>query len=91
VDREVGQDRRSKIVCVTPEGAKRAEAAPSLLPDRFHTELEKREAYEQTQVLATLQRIAAMMEAEDIEPAPALTSDGSVEQGGGDPTGGDRQ
>ena len=36
-------------------------------------ELEKREQYEQTQILATLQEIAAMMDAEDLEAAPFLT------------------
>jgi DNA-binding MarR family transcriptional regulator len=91
VHREVGQDRRSKIVRVTPEGARRAEAAPSLLQDRFHAELEMREEYEQTHILATLQQIAAMMEAEDIEAAPYLTSDASLEDGGSDPTGSDRR
>jgi len=79
VERTTGKDRRSKIVRVTPEGEARAASAPSLLQDEFHTALELREEYEQTQILATLQEIAAMMEAEDLEAAPYLTDDANLE------------
>ena len=75
VELQVGEDRRSKLVRVTPEGDKRAASAPSLLQERFQSELEKREEYEQTHILATLQEIAAMMEAEDLEAAPILTAE----------------
>ena len=83
VAREVGEDRRSKIVRATPEGQQRADSAPSLLQVQFQAELEKREEYEQTQILATLQEIAAMMDAEDLEAAPFLTNE--AVEGGDDP------
>ncbi|MGH0034666.1 MAG: MarR family winged helix-turn-helix transcriptional regulator [Myxococcota bacterium] len=73
VEMRVGADRRSKVARVTPEGEKRAASAPSLLQERFHAELEKREEYEQTLILATLQQIASMMDAEDLEAAPFLS------------------
>jgi len=63
-------DRRSVVVQLTDEGAKVVAEAPSLLQDRFHRELAKLEQWEQTMILATLQRIASMMDATDIEAAP---------------------
>jgi len=66
------QDRRSVVVQLTEEGAGLVAEAPSLLQDRFHRELAKLQQWEQTMILATLQRIASMMDAEDIEAAPVL-------------------
>lgn len=74
VELHAGDDRRSKVVRVTPEGEKRAKDAPSLLQQHFQAELERREEYEQTRILATLQEIAAMMETEDVGAAPVPTS-----------------
>ena len=65
-------DRRSVVVQLTDDGAKLVAEAPSLLQDRFHRELAKLHEWEQTMILATLQRIASMMDAEDIEAAPVL-------------------
>jgi DNA-binding MarR family transcriptional regulator len=67
-------DRRTVLVAVTPEGGRALRDAPSLLQDRFRSELERLEKWEQTQVLATLQRVAAMMDAEEIDAAPVLTT-----------------
>lgn len=65
-------DRRSVVVQLTDEGAKLIAEAPSLLQDKFRRELEKLQQWEQTSILATLQRIASMMDAEHIEAAPVL-------------------
>jgi DNA-binding MarR family transcriptional regulator len=65
-------DRRSVVVQLTDEGAKLVAEAPSLLQDQFRRELAKLQEWEQTMILATLQRIASMMDAEDIEAAPVL-------------------
>jgi DNA-binding MarR family transcriptional regulator len=67
-------DRRSVMVQLTEDGARMVAEAPSLLQDRFHRELAKLQEWEQTMILATLQRIASMMDAEDIEAAPVLVS-----------------
>lgn len=75
------RDRRSWSVRVTPAGHTILEQTPSLLQDRFRSELAKLEEWEQTLTLATLQRIASMMEAEDLEAAPVLVT-GSVEAPG---------
>ncbi len=67
-----GQDRRSVTVRLTSDGDDVLAAAPSLLQDRFRQELVRLEEWEQTTVLATLQRIAAMMDAESLDASPLL-------------------
>ena len=67
-------DRRTVVVELTEEGQAVLESAPSLLQDRFRRELLKLQEWEQTQMLATLQRIAAMMDAEQIDAAPVLAA-----------------
>jgi DNA-binding MarR family transcriptional regulator len=72
------QDRRRITAAVTAEGLALLEAAPSPLQDRFRSEFAKLGEWEQTQMLATLQRIAAMMDAEKLEAAPVLTTEAAV-------------
>ena len=67
-----GQDRRSVTVRLTGDGEDVLAAAPSLLQDRFRQELMRLEEWEQTTILATLQRIAAMMDAESLDASPLL-------------------
>ena len=69
-----GEDRRSVTITVTDEGAAVLASAPSLLQDRFRNELGKLEEWEQTMMLAMLQRIATMMDAEAIDAAPVLVT-----------------
>ena len=64
------RDRRSFSVWVTAAGSQVLSGAPSLLQDRFRRELASLEDWERTQILATLQRIAAMMDAEAILAEP---------------------
>lgn len=67
-------DRRTVVVELTEEGRAVLGCAPSLLQDRFRRELLKLLEWEQTQMLATLQRIASMMDAEDLDAAPVLAA-----------------
>jgi DNA-binding MarR family transcriptional regulator len=67
-------DRRTVRVVVTPEGGCTLRDAPSLLEDRFRAELARLEEWEQTQLLATLQRVASMMDAAGIDAAPVLAT-----------------
>ena len=69
-----GADRRTVNVTVTVEGHRVLNQAPSLLQDRFCRELAKLHEWEQTMTLATLQRIAEMMEAESLEASPVLVT-----------------
>jgi DNA-binding MarR family transcriptional regulator len=72
-----GEDRRSVVVRLTAEGERILQSAPSLLQDHFRAELAKLTEWERTMILATLQRVAAMMDAEQMDAAPVLTT-GSV-------------
>jgi len=67
-----GQDRRSVTITMTRRGGEVLAAAPSLLQDRFRTELARIEDWERTMILAMLQRIAAMMDAESLDASPVL-------------------
>lgn len=75
-----GEDRRSVTAAVTDQGMAILRAEPSLLQDRFHTELARLQQWEQTLMLSTLQRIASMMDAEGIDASPVLVT-GSVGPG----------
>jgi len=65
-------DRRSVVIKVTEEGLRVLDEAPSLLQDRFRTELARLEGWERHWMLAALERIASMMDAEGIDAAPIL-------------------
>lgn len=69
-----GNDRRSVTVAVTPAGEALLAAAPSPLQDRVRAELVRLEDWEQTMILANLQRLAAMMDADSIDASPVLES-----------------
>ena len=72
------EDRRRVTAAATPAGLALLDAAPSPLQDRFRVEFSKLADWEQSQMLATLQRIASMMNAEELEAAPVLTTGTSV-------------
>ena len=71
-----GSDRRTVVVELTDAGRAVLQTAPSLLQDRFRGELLRLQEWEQTQLLATLQRMASMMDAEDIDASPILAAGG---------------
>ncbi|MCG8405446.1 MAG: MarR family winged helix-turn-helix transcriptional regulator [Phycisphaerales bacterium] len=68
------QDGRSVNVTITEAGRNLLRDAPSLLQDRFHTELAKLKDWERFQTLASLQRIAEMMEVETLDASPILVA-----------------
>jgi len=69
------QDRRVVKIRLTDEGQSILKNAPSLLQDEFLDELTKLKKWERTQILATLQRIADMMNATRLEAVPVLSSE----------------
>jgi DNA-binding MarR family transcriptional regulator len=71
------QDRRRVFVEATDDGLALAEQSPPLLQESFLQRFNNLQDWEQSQLLASLQRIAAMMGAEDIDASPVLSS-GSV-------------
>lgn len=70
-------DRRRVLVELTPRGLALLEESPPLLQEQFIQRFSRLEEWEQTQLLASLQRIASMMDAVDIDASPVLSS-GSV-------------
>ena len=68
------EDRRRMTVTPTAAGLTLLEDAPSPLQDRFRSEFAKLQEWEQTSLLAALQRIAAMMNAAELDAAPVLTT-----------------
>jgi DNA-binding MarR family transcriptional regulator len=70
--RRAENDRRAVHVNATAAGRELLDRAPSLLQDPFRRELRKMEEWEQTQMLALLQRIAGMMEADAVDASVAL-------------------
>ncbi|NLQ16615.1 MarR family transcriptional regulator [Marinomonas sp. M1K-6] len=73
VERVRGQkDKRVVNARLTEHGLEVLKTAPPLLHEKFIGEFESLEGWEQTQVLASLQRIAMMMDAENLDAAPLL-------------------
>ena len=68
------QDGRSVNITITPTGQDLLKEAPSLLQVRFHAELAKLKDWERSQTLASLQRIAEMMDVEALEASPMLVA-----------------
>lgn len=66
-------DRRSVLITITPHGLSLLETSPSLLQDQFRESLASLESWERSQILATLQRIAALMDVADLDASPHLT------------------
>jgi len=66
------KDKRQIIVSLTPLGHETLQNAPSPLQERFITEFARLEVWEQNSLLSSLQRIASMMEAKEIEASPIL-------------------
>jgi|GEM_PF-578790 len=67
-------DRRSVELWLTESGRAVLASAPSLLQERFRRELTFLEDWEQLQVLATLERIASLMDVEHLPAAPHLVA-----------------
>jgi DNA-binding MarR family transcriptional regulator len=68
-------DKRKVGLHVTPAGFAAINGAPTPLQDHFIRRFDCLEPWEQTQLVATMQRIASMMDAQDIEAAPLLELD----------------
>ena len=75
VRRRDDTDRRKVFVRLTPLGAELLKKSPTILQEEFLSAFDELEEWEQTQMLATLQRIATMMKAEELSVTPVLTVD----------------
>jgi len=71
-------DKRVVLACLTDEGLNAAAAAPELLQAGFLREFRKLQDWERGMLIASLQRIAEMMDAEDLDASPILET-GEIE------------
>jgi DNA-binding MarR family transcriptional regulator/GNAT superfamily N-acetyltransferase len=65
-------DRRQVFVEIMPDGVKMLATMPPLLQEDFVQKLKGLEKWEQTRILSSLERVAALMNAEEIEASPIL-------------------
>jgi DNA-binding MarR family transcriptional regulator len=72
------EDKRLVTVTLTESGAKRVEQAPELLQDGFLREYRKLPDWQRTMLVASLQQIAYMMDAEELDASPILAT-GEIE------------
>lgn len=66
------RDKRVVNVALTEEGERILAHSPTLLHESFVNRFESLENWEQTLILSSLQRVAQMMDAEDLDAAPLL-------------------
>lgn len=71
-------DRRQVRVTLTRDGEAVFGQTPKPLHDRFAKRFAKLESWEQHQIVAALEHVAAMMDADDIDEAPLLVGDESM-------------
>lgn len=82
VDKLVGQgmvlrqksetDRRQTYIVMTDQGRDAVAAAPDALQQRFARRFEALSDWEQSMLVASLERVAAMLGAEDLDASPVL-------------------
>lgn len=68
------KDRRKVLLEITKDGKALIKAAPPLLQEQFIERFSKLQDWEQTLLLSSLQRVASLMDAEELDAAPLLTS-----------------
>ncbi len=66
------EDRRVVHATLTEEGVTKIEEAPTPLQDTFSKQFAALSDWEQSMIVAALQRVAAMMNAEEIDASPVL-------------------
>ena len=67
-------DKRVVEVLLTEKGRQMVELAPEPLQAGFLREYRKLERWEQHQLIGSMQRVAVLMDAEDIDASPILTT-----------------
>ncbi|MDF1853969.1 MarR family transcriptional regulator [Pseudooceanicola sp.] len=67
-------DRRQTNVTITERGSTAVKAAPDALQQRFVRAFETLHDWEQAQLVASLERVAAMLDADDLDASPVLTT-----------------
>ena len=66
------EDKRRVLVSATAQGLDVLKSSPPLLQDHFVAEFARLADWEQSLILSSLQRVAAMMDATELDVAPLL-------------------
>lgn len=66
------EDRRRVWLKLEPKGQDAIESAPNLLQETFSVRFEKLPEYQQAMLVAALEQVASILDAENIEAAPVL-------------------
>lgn len=70
--RRCEEDRRRVWLKLLPEGETMITSAPDLLQQTFQTRFESLPDWHQSMLVSSLERIAALLDAEDLDAAPVL-------------------
>lgn len=70
--RRCEEDRRKVWLTILPEGQTAITSAPDLLQETFQTRFETLPDWHQAMLVSSLERVAALLDAEDLEAAPIL-------------------
>ncbi|MGE0188178.1 MAG: MarR family winged helix-turn-helix transcriptional regulator [Steroidobacteraceae bacterium] len=70
--RRSNQDKRRVHVTLTNEGTNQLARAPQTLHNRFISQFNVLQSWEQTQILSTMQRIAQLLDVASIDASPIL-------------------
>lgn len=65
-------DRRQTNICITQQGRATIDNAPDALQQRYVRAFEAMEDWEQAQLVASLERVSAMLDADRLDAAPVL-------------------
>ncbi|HKL69968.1 MarR family transcriptional regulator [Salibaculum sp.] len=74
------QDRRQTNIVATDLGRERLDDAPDALQQRYVAAFKQLQGWEQAQLVSSLERVADMLDAQDIDAAPVLTT-GDIRSG----------
>lgn len=66
------QDKRKFILSLTASGLEAIQTAPDMLQERFLKAFGHLESWEQSYLVGALERVAGMLDADDIDAAPVL-------------------
>jgi DNA-binding MarR family transcriptional regulator len=69
------KDKRKVHIQLEPKGLEILEKSPSVLQEDFVQSFSSLPDWEQTQILSSLQRIAQLMNAQDIKVSPHIAAD----------------
>ncbi len=71
-------DRRRTHISLTDAGHEALSQAPQPLQESFSQRFDELQTWEKHQLVASLEKIAAMMDAEDLDAAPVLTDHADI-------------